>query len=290
MVAGLYTAFNRSCGESGSDVGFAAIKYIMPSTDKALMQGMKALTDLIQSGNYGAYARSQSRVAKEGVDDGNRLIGRHGCDSAQSQRFRRNLHGLILFRYRHQPGRYDESLFAALVSEQARRRYGYPDPTKPSKRWRSKSGADVTSMANTKRRRPRQTAKIQEIRENCNNIMLRSKGVCDAAAKCGPYFIYFHPQHRKGKYRYSNVYTVSRTAPDAKVQFIQESWSFHKRRGTLSKGKTISRGKKIARTAVKPLIYPQAFGDYYGGRQNICAPYRAGELSCSPNRTYCRER
>jgi hypothetical protein len=292
QVAGLVKAMNDSCGEAPADVGLATITYIAPNMDDVMMESLQGFAEALQSGDLTKLAR-QSRVASEGFEDGVLLVRRQNdrCASSVVRRFRSNLNDLILARYRRTPQPYNQRLFSALLSADTRARYGLPNPM---------SAVVVANKANLVQqyereirqtsRSPAQLAEIEKIKRNCNNLLMNMRGVCDAAAKCGEYFVYFHPEHRKGERRYQDVFTVSNTPPDADVQTIQELWSYTEQSMTMSEGQEFSRGKTIPRNQLKPVLYAQKFGDYYGSRANLCKPYRPGELSCSSTLTYCTER
>jgi hypothetical protein len=293
QVGGLFKAMNEECGEGPIDVGFASITYIAPKMDDVMMESLQGYADALQSGDFTKLAR-QSRVAREGFDDGTRLSGL-GCTSAQVRQFRSNLNDLILARHKKAPQPYNQRLFSALLSAKVRAEKGYPDPMSPVAV--ASSAASESDLLRKYEREIRQTsrspaqqAQIEKMKRVCNNLMMNMREVCDAAARCGNYFVYFHPDHRRGGYRYYDVFTVSNTPPDAKVQTIQELWSYAEPSKTMGRSQEISRGETIPRNQLKPVLYPQKFGDYYGSQANLCKPYRPGELSCNPNQPFCTER
>lgn len=107
-----------------------------------------------------------------------------------------------------------------------------------------------------------------------------------APVKCGPYFVYIHP-NSPANLKYE-MFIVSRTPPDRRVDKIHELWTFGNMRYAISNDyPTLSRGHTYERTIVRPAMFGELIGHYFDGLSNLCFPYKTAILQCDRARVWC---
>lgn len=121
---------------------------------------------------------------------------------------------------------------------------------------------------------------------DARNFSLRN--AASAPVRCGPYFIYIHPESQTDRFKFRRkVFVVSNNPPDDEtIDTIYELWSYGVRMDVISRKRpVVSRNERFSRNSIRPAMYSEMIGDYIG--DDPCYPYRSTELSCDGRSPFC---
>lgn len=141
IVLGLVRALNDACGEQPFFDVVAYMEYMGASTDPQdivldSLEAILAARDLAEQGDIigGLLAFMDELgifgIAPEGIEDGNLLARRHGCESEQIAQFRPNLNTIVVDRADQKPALLLDPL-VVLLSEEYKARLGIGDVLLP---------------------------------------------------------------------------------------------------------------------------------------------------------------
>lgn len=103
----------------------------------------------------------------------------------------------------------------------------------------------------------------------------------DAPTKCGPYYLYFHPDFWKKSYPMPKIITVSGLPPDADVELLEQLWAF----SGSPPYNTVRSTSTLPRERFRPVMMAEATGLHVGG--HLCLPYKPLSLTCSKSSPWC---
>ena len=166
-IFSMATRFNYNCDEYGNGTSTVILQYAMPAewnNEKEAMSAAtsgdpdRALKELLALGHgtlghAGGVKAAQAHMIQEGIDDGERFVLDHGCDSAATKQMHDHMEYLASVRKGRSPGPSDPRFFEQLSPTKQHEWIAAKEQAK------AKKNAEVAELKEWEDKRARENAK-----------------------------------------------------------------------------------------------------------------------------------